>query len=328
MEQAELKRKLEKTKGKALAAGTISNVLIQWRAFNQFCKKFDRTEWPSNTETLCLFAQHLAERMRSVKSIESYLLGAVKLHRYAGETPPDIKSFDVQLTLKGLARKKKHRVRQAKPITPGMLLAIRDQLNFSRAIDVVFWTALLTSFFLLLRKSNIVPINRRSFDPRRQLTRQQIQLTKEWVKIKIYWSKTIQFHQRKLVYKLHRMKHSKLCPVAAFKKMFQLVQGTPQDPCFLCEDGFPLSYSMFKYRLKKYLKQAGVKTKCISAHSLRRGGLQWGYEMGIDKKLLKAMGDWKSECYEVYLSFLDRIRQKALELFREGLLRFEFPLQN
>lgn len=314
-----LRRQLRRTKKQALATGTVSNVLIQWKTYHKFCEKFERHEWPTSTETLCLFAQHLAKKFRSVDSIEHYLQGVKKLHLYAGEQPPDLKSFHLQLTIKGLRRTLRHRIRQAKPITPEILLAINKTLDMSDSTNVVLWAAFLTAFFLLLRKSNIVPLNRHSFDPGKQLSRGQIKVSDKHVRVKIDWSKTIQFRERSVSFKMRRIKNSPLCPVKAFKQMLRRVPANKSAPCFVCADGLPLSYNMFNYRLKKALKQCGKKYKRFSAHSFRHGGLTWGYKMGVERKMLQAMGDWKSSCFERYLAFSKELRYGAHKKFVKGL---------
>lgn len=115
-----------------MAPGMTSNVLTQWKAYQKFCSKYDLHEWPASKNTLCLFAQYLAKRMRSVQSIDSYLRGVCKLHRYAGEKPPDMVCFEIQTTLKGLKRQLKHKVKQAKPLTPKILKDLYDNMNFKK----------------------------------------------------------------------------------------------------------------------------------------------------------------------------------------------------
>lgn len=320
-----MRRKNKRTKKQAMAAGTTANVLVQWRAFEKFCVKYDTNEWPTSTETLCLFAQHLAARMRSVKSIKSYLIGVKKLHLYAGVPPPDLKEFHLQLTLKGLERELKHRVLQAKRMTPKLLLKIKSCLDPKNITHSAFWTILLTGFFLLLRKSNLVPDSKESFDAKKQLKRKQVSINKKWVRVVITWSKTIQFNQKKLNLKMFRIPNSPLCPVSAFEKYFELMPGLPEDPCFMCKDGIPFTYNQLQYYIKKFVKKVGVKKWYrYSAHSLRHGGLEWGYRQNLSKKYLKALGDWSSDCFEVYLSFSKQTRTKAAKRIRNSLKGFSF----
>lgn len=308
-----------------MAAGTTANVLVQWKAFEQFCVKYNTNEWPTTTETLCLFAQHLATRMRSVKSIKSYLFGVKKLHLYAGVQPPDLKEFHLQLTLKGLERELKHRVVQAKRMTPKLLMKIWYLLDPKNKTHTLFWAILLTGFFLLLRKSNLVPHSKGSFDAKKQLKRKQVIIEQDWVKVVITWSKTIQFNQKKLVLKMFKIPNSPLCPVNAFRAYFKAIPGKPQDPCFMCEDGSSFSYNQLQYFIKKFIKEAGVKKwHRYSAHSLRRGGLEWGYKQNLSKKYLKALGDWSSDCFETYLSFSKQTRTRAAKVVRNSLKSFSF----
>lgn len=318
-----LKKELKKSKKQAYAEGTTANVLTQWRTFNKFCDKYDIHEWPSSTETLCLFAQYLAKRMRSVKSIENYLFGVVKLHLYAGEVAPSLKDFQIQLTLKGLRRRLRHRIKQAEPITPSLLLKIHKLLEFSNPKHTVFWAVLLTGFYLLLRKSNLVPINKITFNPKKQLSRKSVKIKHNKVQVIITWSKTIQFNRKKLKLNMYKIKHSPLCPVRPFQRMFEQITVGPNQPCFSCHDGGPFSYNMLQYYLRTFLAKAGVKKYTrFSAHSLRRGGLEWGYQQGLPRSFLKTLGDWKSDCFKIYLSYPRQVRDKAAKLICDSLLLY------
>lgn len=41
----------------------------------------------------------------------------------------------------------------------------------------------------------------------------------------------------------------------------------------------------------------------FSTHSLRRGGCSYAFTSKVPTELIKAHGDWKSDCYQRYLSF-------------------------
>lgn len=184
----------------------------------------------------------------------------------------------------------------------------------------MLWAAFLMGFFLLLRKSNLVPNNKKSFDAKKQLTRANVELRKNLVKITINWSKTIQFGQRKLSLRMLKIPHSKLCLVTAFKWMFGRIDTAKTDPCFMLPSGEPLSYNMLTYHLRQILKKAGYKKFAkFSGHSFRRGGLETGFSFGLDKKLLKILGDRRSNSYERYLSFPKKQRQKVAKIFKEKL---------
>lgn len=78
---------------------------------------------------------------------------------------------------------------------------------------------------------------------------------------------------------------------------------------------------MLQHKLKDSLKKVGVHRYFrYSEHSLRRGGLAYGYKIGLSTKYLKSLGDWKSDCFEVYLSFPREIRDTAARKLRDSLI--------
>ena len=97
--------------------------------------------------------------------------------------------------LKGLARLNPHCSKQARPITPMILCYILTKLDLNNPCDTTFWCLFLHVFFLMLRKSNLVPNSVSSFKLEKQLSRKNIVYDKEKniLLITIKWSKTIQF---------------------------------------------------------------------------------------------------------------------------------------
>lgn len=260
--------------------------------------------------------------MRLVNSINNYLSGIKTSHLYAGGSPTNLKEFQIQLTLKGIKLKVKHSVRRAKAITPKLLKLIYSKLNPKNHIHTVFWSVILTGFYLLLQKSHLVRNNCRSFNPKHQVTRNSIKLKPNYVQVVVTWSKTIQFNDKKLVLKMFAIPGCVLCPVKAFTRLFRYVKAEDTDAYFLCPNGKPFSDNMLKYYLHKCLSQAGVKNVShFSSHSLRTGGLSWGYRIGLSKNYLKSVGDWKSDCYEVYLTFPKQVRDSAALPMRNTLTR-------
>ena len=65
-------------------------------------------------------------------------------------------------------------VKQAKPMTPGILRDIYDQVDLSDPMKMVCYTALLIGFYLFLRKNNLMPDSSDTFNPDEQLTRADV----------------------------------------------------------------------------------------------------------------------------------------------------------
>jgi hypothetical protein len=81
--------------------------------------------------------------------------------------------------LKGLARLNPHCSKQARPITPTILCYILTKLDLNNPCDTTFWCLFLHVFFLMFRKSNLVPNFVSSFKPEKQLSRKHIVYDKE-----------------------------------------------------------------------------------------------------------------------------------------------------
>lgn len=107
-------------------------------------------------------------------AIRSYISGVHTLHLFLGASYPHVGSFSLKLTIKGLVRARPHMPRRALAIGPELLLQFRKLLNLSCPVDCTIWCLFLLAFFLMARKSNLVPVSRASFDPRKQLRRQDV----------------------------------------------------------------------------------------------------------------------------------------------------------
>ena len=140
------------------------------------------------------------------------------MHHLLGYSTSNINDFLINLTLRGINRQNPHLVKQAKHITPEILLKIHGVLDFSIKSDVVFWCLFLFAFFLFARKSNLVP-DSENYVHKKFLLREDVQICDNVLVVNIKWSKTIQFGERMLKIPLLEIPGSDLCPLKAFKSM-------------------------------------------------------------------------------------------------------------
>ena len=80
----------------------------------------------------------------------------------------------LDLMLRDMARKSLHMPKRALPITPEILKDMLGFLNLEDPEDSTIWCVILFMFFLMARKSNMVPVSVTDFDPDKQLLRQDI----------------------------------------------------------------------------------------------------------------------------------------------------------
>jgi hypothetical protein len=213
-------------------------------------------------------------------------------------------SYVFKLTFRGLDRKLQHLPRQALPITLEILDKFYDHMKFNSSINVTYWCLFLFAFFLLSRKSNLVPVLVKKFDSSRQLCRGYITVCSTYLIVRFKWTKTIQFGNRVLSIPLLTFLVSKFCPVQAFKVMCSM------NPCSSSSSAFsinykgniiPITYSKFQHRLRELIAKVGLNPKLFSSHSFRRGDATLGAQAGISSSLIQLMRDWKSDAFKKYI---------------------------
>lgn len=288
----------------AYADSTWRNLNTQHRSFLQFCTEFHRTPLPASLTTVQLYCQYLSRTFRSVTSISNYLNGVKVLHLWHGLNVDHFNHFSLTLLRRGLARDLHHMPRQSHPIDLDILLDIYQQLDLSCSQDLVMWSLLLLAFFLMARKSNLVPNSKYTFDPQKQLTRADIKLHPKMLLVTLKWSKTNQFGNYLHRVPIMAIPHSPLCPVTAYHRLFSSIILPDSAPVFVAPhkgSWAPMSYSQYQNRLRKVIAATGRNPSYYSTHSLRRGGATFAYKAGLSKEHIKLIGDWKSEAVDQYI---------------------------
>ena len=102
----------------------------------------------------------------------------------------------------------------------------------------VFTALYLLAFFSFLRLSNMVPHSFTSFDLSRHLARGDIIFSHDMAVVLVKWSQTIQSRDKIALIHIPVLPGSRLCPVAALKRMLAIVPGSEDDLLFsICRQG-------------------------------------------------------------------------------------------
>lgn len=289
----------------AFAEGTIKNHKVQWKTYFLFCQYFGLRPLPTNCNIMCLYAQFLSRSFQSVQSIKNYISGVKLLHLFL-DLEYITESFQLNLLLKGISRLNPHMPRKALPITPDILMDFFRFLDLRKKGDSTFWCLFLFMFFLMARKSNMVPVSAGDFDSEKHLLRRDITLGEDLVVISLKWSKTNQFGDRLLKIPLLHIPDSCLCPVRAYRHMISLIPADATSPAFCLpgSGGFgPILYPELLRVLRSLIKVSGRNPDLFSSHSFRRGGCSWAFKSKVPAELIQIHGDWLSEAYKEYLCF-------------------------
>ena len=272
-----LDMEVRKFRKQAYATSTKATYKSQLRAYLTFCVYYGYQPLPASTITLSRYAAFLA-RSLSAASIPAYLNIVRILHLEHGLGDPTKNNFHLATTLRGIRRCKGLTVSQKTPMTPEMLLSMKNHLNLADPAHANFWAICLVGFFGLLRKANMLLTGVAKFNPLKNLRRSDIVFFPAgWVIIVNRWSKTIQFSQRVLTIPLPHIPGHPLCPYTALQHAFKLVPAPLSGPAFVLpapssKGLIPFTHGKFDSLLKLVASRAGLDPSHISGHSLRAGG--------------------------------------------------------
>lgn len=303
-----LRLEMKQTMKFAYAENTFKNLRTQWETFLMFCFYFKLEPLPVTVDTLCLYAQFLNRSFQSPQSIRNYLSGVKTLHSILEIEYPKSNLLQLNLMLRGISRSKQHVIKKAAPITPEILKDIYKFLDFDNTFDTVIWALFLLMFFLMARKSNMVPTSVKTFDANKQLTRGDLTIENDLLLVNFKWSKTRQFgHSRQIP--LVAIPGSCLCPVKAYKRVINTVQCSSTDSAFSYYANVRKSklsittYSQFQSKLRELIALTGRDSNLFSSHGLRRGGASWAFKSKVESELIQFHGDWLSQIYTEYLTY-------------------------
>ena len=302
-DEQQLDREVVNFRRQAYAPTTKSTYLSQTRLYLSFCVYYGYQPLPAVGSTLSRYAAFLA-RSLSASSIPAYLNAVRILHLEHGLTDPTKNNFYLATTLRGIKRTKGLTVSQKQPITPQILLALRNQLKWNDPWHATFWAVCLVAFFGLLRKANLLCKSSTQFNPSKHLRRRDIVFFADWAIVINRWSKTIQFSQRILTILLPRITPHPLCPNTSLRHAFNLVPAPLSGPAFVVQAPrglIPLTHGKFDAMLKALAAAINLDPSQVNRHSFRSGGATLAFQAQIPAELIKRLGDWQSDAYRSYI---------------------------
>lgn len=232
------------------------------------------------------------------------------------------RQFAISLTKRGLKRLLGTASRQKHPITPAILLRLRQQLTLDLPSHAAIWALFCTAFFSFLRKSNLTVASCGLFDPSCHLSRRDIKFTTSGAVLRIRWTKTLQHKQGLLLLPIPSIPGSSLCPVTALLHFLTIVPAPSTAPlfCLPAASGVrPLTFSIFSASLKHLISAIGLDPRHFSPHSFRRGGATFAYQSGVPEHLIKLHGDWRSDAFRAYLTLPLDTRSQVADIMAAGL---------
>ena len=253
---------------------------------------------PTSEQTLLRFCSHLADRLHH-SSIKVYLSAIRSLHIDQGFPDPLVNCLQLQRLLRGIKRHQGSSLPQRQPVTADLMRIIQHSLDAHNSEHIMLWAACCLGFFGFLRAGEFT-VNC-AFDPSIHLTVQELQVDAEVhpssLRVRIKSSKTDPFRQGCFIY-LGRGQ-APLCPISAILTYLHQ-RGPLSGPLFIDTHGQPLTRSRLSSFIQSVLQGAGIPGH-FSGHSFRTGAATTAAQCGIPDHLIKTMGRWSSDAYQLYV---------------------------
>ena len=205
--------------------------------------------------------------------------------------------------LKGIKRSSSSQQRTRRPITIHILSQISSLLRptFSEELDtVMLWAAFTLAFFGFLRVSEFTYSSAKTFLAVRDVTFIPNIATPTSIQVHIKQSKTDPFRQGTTL--VIAKNHSPVCAVTALREyLLQRDPADPEEPLFMLQNKEPPTRTILNANLRELLNILGYVETEYAPHSFRIGAATTAAAANIPPWLIKTLGRWRSDCYELYI---------------------------
>ena len=173
--------------------------------------------------------------------------------------------------------------------------------------DNIGW--ILRSAILLLcyggfRQSEVMPPSPETFDKDWHLTRGDITVHHQAIKIKIKKGKNLSRYDQRRECVFHKNSTDDFCVVYALNYLYR-IQPTIQsdDPLFTFpRDNAPVCIPFLRKKWNEALKLLKYDSKKFSLHSLRKANATIAYHQGVSEHEIRQFGAWSSNAHRQYIA--------------------------
>ncbi|XP_070566899.1 integrase/recombinase xerD homolog [Ptychodera flava] len=288
----------------SVAGNTRRTYQVGQKCYMDFCSSHGLATLPVTIRTAILFVTNLANRGLAYRTIKVYLAGVMHHHVERGYADDVTTHALLQRTLQGI-RRSIGEVRQPRlPITIDLLRrlkeCLRQRADMCSNDKLMVWASFTLAFYGFLRVSEFTAQSPTEFDVNATLLARDIVLT-DVIEIRIKSSKTDPYARG------HTIRiaptGTSVCAVRSYWK-YTGNRGymCPEEPAFQFADGTWLTRQRLNLCLRELLTQAGISdAKMYATHSFRSGAATTAAEAGLPDWLIKTLGRWRSDAYQIYI---------------------------
>ena len=259
------------------------------------------------TPTEGVLELYVAWLARSVQygAVRTYLQGLQRFLKARGWVGHFSDFWNLQQVLAGLRRRASAVVRKL-PITPFMLSQVYAVLVHTSDMEVMMFTAMLVAFGAFLRKANVCAASDSISHVQKALLRKDVvlDLSNYCIHVALRFRKNAQYGEAAHKVAMAGCRGHILDPVWWWCEYTRRVPAAESEAAFGFMEGeryVPLTHSVFVQWVKTLISRAGFNAAGYSGHSFRRGAATFSFLVGLPEFLIKEMGAWRSQVYQVYL---------------------------
>lgn len=289
-----LARKLPISVLQSRASSSAKKYIGAFRRWKAWAEEHNLTVFPVNEHCVALYLQHLGEKLESKSAVEDAVNGLNWVHSLAGVQSPTHSPL-VQATAEGLKRSFAKPVQKKTPMSVDILSDIVRNAEMQPSLsNIRLATACLLAFSGFLRCDELI-----------QLRPCDITITDDMMAVKIQRSKTDQLRQGDEV--LIARTPNSTCPVSMLERYMRVAGIDKHSELFLfraiiksrhgekLRPSGRITYSTLRELFRKKLVELGHPPNQFGLHSLRAGGATAAANAGVQDRLFKRHGRWKSE---------------------------------
>lgn len=270
-------------------------------------------------ESASLFAASLAHQGLQPRTISAYLSAVRHLQIAAGLGTVSRAEWPfLQYIIRGIKRSKADSPQRVRlPITGRIMQRLQEILCSTPDFEsVLVWAACCLAFFGFLRAGEFTTNTNEPPAIRVADLSTDSNASPSVIRVRLRRSKTDQFGQGTWIYVSRT--NSTVCPVSALLNYLAVRPHTANEvQLFVHQDSSPLSRDQFVHKVRTALAAAGIDSSKYAGHSFRIGAATAAAQAGCPDHLIKALGRWESEAYQLYV----RIPPETLAAVSHSLAR-------
>ena len=294
-------RELTRELKRSLAPATWTNRARHLEKLMTFCELHLLNIRDLKEYDILSYIVYLKKHLKSPGAVRNYISSARTWTLASQGSAAAFDTYHVAVLKRGLTRSMKHTPQPALPIWPEQVEHMARVLDGLGKAARVVKAVLLIGYFTALRQSNLL-ISGSKAASLHTLRFEDVNYSKEAIRVTVRSTKTSTSIQRPIVFKLDKHLKRICCPVTAWRKYLKVRKSAGSALAFTSLSGSDLSVPRVTNILRRALEHSSYVTpQSFTLHALRRGAVHACLRAGGTVEQVKELGQWKSKAIDCYL---------------------------